>query len=814
MKPTEPEDPRSGGELKLKRALRRAEARRRQLEAVIEQMNEAVVACDRQGRLILANSAARDIYGLGLLGATIEELMGESRLSLPDGTPHPPERFPLRRALEQQEVVSGHLLHIRRRDGSQAVVRVHASPLYDVDGAQIGAVAVAPVVTEELQREAEIEAERQKLSAVIAHLDVGVSFFSPGAPTHLLLTNRCGLEILGFSSIEELCRRIEQSRPATNLRNLDGRPLPFELWPGPRAARGETFSGLEYLWERGDGHLVRLAIAGCGIRNARHQVVLGITVYRDVTEERGRERALAEAEGQLRALFEALPVGVIIANDAACRSMTLTGATARILGIELTHAAPEEVLARAPILAGPGQIAERVSLEELPLQRAIREDRRVEGEELWHRTASGRDICLLVNAAPIHDERGRITGGVAVFQDITERKLLVEHLVEANRMKDQFLAMLSHELRTPLTPVLGWTNILRKGGTHAPEAIREAATVIERNVRVQAQLIDDLLDMSRIANKKITLKLETLEVREVVRAALETIEPQARAKEIELETELDALPAAVHADATRLQQIIWNLLANAIKFTPPGGRITVSVVTRTSVAEIVVADTGIGIRPEFLPYVFDLFRQGEGEARRRTHGGLGLGLAIARSLVELHGGTIRAESEGEGRGSRFIVRLPLAVSASRAEGETEPPADQWPELAAKVRVMVVDDSRDTLIVTRIILEQEGYEVMTAETGQAALQALERSRPDVLLLDLGLSDMTGHELLRQARQLSHLQHTPAIALTGYGRLEDQQHSLEAGFLRHLVKPLDYDQLVILIREISARKPGARNPGPGV
>ena|GEM_PF-1720700 len=791
-------------ERELKAALDRIKSERNHLEAILNQMNEAVIACDRQGRLTLFNPAAQRIHGFGIQNRTLDELARQKDMFLPGGAPLPPDQYPLRRALERQEAISGHLLRIRRDDGSESFVRVNATPVYDGDGVQIGAVAVSPDVSEEIERKAQIEAERQKLSAIIANLQVGVSFFSPGHPTRLLRINKRGLEILGFSSIEEMHQRIEQGAAPTNFRNLDGRPLSYEFWPRSRAARGETFSGLEYLWERSDGRLARLSVAGCGIFDPQGRLTLGVTVYRDVTEERERERMLVETEGKLRALFEALPVGVLVADDLECRSLTLTSAAARILGLEVTHISPEELLARVPILDERGQTEGPLALDQLPLQRAIREDRRIEGEEIWHRTASGREVCLLINAAPVHDVNGIVTGGVAAFQDITERKLLVEHLVEANRMKDQFLAMLSHELRTPLTPVLGWVRVLRKGGAQSPETLREAIDAIERNVTTQARLIDDLLDMSRIANRKITLKLEALDLREVIGAALQTVEPPARAKEIQLTAMLGSLPIIVKADAVRLQQVMWNLLANAIKFTPKGGQVTVSAEARTGVADVVVTDTGVGIRPEFLPYIFDVFRQGEGEALRRTHGGLGLGLAIARSLVELHGGSVHAESEGTGRGSRFIVRLPLAMLAPEVMGEAQSQDGESLRAAEKVKVLVVDDSRDTLVVTRLILEQEGCEVLAAATGKAALTLLDQTRPQVMILDIGLPDMTGYDLLRRARELPHLKQTPAIALTGYGMPEDKERALEAGFARHLTKPLDYGQLVNLIRELSASR----------
>ncbi|WP_084735940.1 PAS domain-containing protein [Cystobacter ferrugineus] len=407
----------------------------------------------------------------------------------------------------------------------------------------------------------------------------------------------------------------------------------------------------------------------------------------------------------------------------------------------------------------------------------------------------------------------RFTGTVL---DITERKHLEAERVallereqaarteaeNANRLKDDFLATVSHELRTPLTAILGWVQILRSGQLPEERRMRALETV-ERNAHAQSQLVEDLLDVSRIMSGKLVLEVESVELGAVVEAALESIRPAAVAKGILLQPVIDSV-ASVMGDPTRLQQVVWNLLSNAVKFTPKGGRVQVLVERRDSSVEIVVADSGKGIPVEFLPHVFERFRQAEGSVARK-YGGLGLGLSIVKHLVEAHGGTIEAFSEGEGRGASFTVRLPIAVvrrkepSASSTMGSREHPDLTCPPQLEGLRVLLVDDEADTRELLRTLLEGCRARVETAGSAAEGLRALIQTRPHLLISDIGMPGEDGHAFIRKVRALpaSEGGRIPAVALTAYARAEDRTRALLAGFKAHVPKPIERSELLAVI-----------------
>ncbi|HEY9631603.1 MAG TPA: ATP-binding protein [Coleofasciculaceae cyanobacterium] len=364
----------------------------------------------------------------------------------------------------------------------------------------------------------------------------------------------------------------------------------------------------------------------------------------------------------------------------------------------------------------------------------------------------------------------------------------------ANRIKDEFLAVLSHELRSPLNPILGWSKVLLQGKLDAARTTA-ALTTIERNAQLQVQLIDDLLDISRILRGKLSLTLMSVDLYSVILAALETVRLAAEAKGIQIHTA--ALPGTgiITGDAGRLQQVLWNLLSNAVKFTPANGQVTVTLRAIDRHAQIQVSDTGKGIKPEFLPYVFEHFRQEDG-ATTRKFGGLGLGLAIARQIVELHGGTIAVNSPGEGKGATFIVQLPAMRQATPIQAEPNYVQLSSETLLDKVHILLVDDDRDTLEFEAFLLEQHGAQVTAVSSGLEALQALEQMMPDVIVSDVGMADMDGYMLMRQIRLRAPTEGgmVPAIALTAYAAEIDQKRAIQAGFQRHLTKPLEPERLV--------------------
>jgi PAS domain S-box-containing protein len=402
---------------------------------------------------------------------------------------------------------------------------------------------------------------------------------------------------------------------------------------------------------------------------------------------------------------------------------------------------------------------------------------------------------------------------VGTALDITEAKLAEVALQEAleseraarseaeraSRMKDEFLATLSHELRTPLAAVLGWAQILGAGAS--PEEVEEGIAVIARNARAQAQIIDDLLEMSRIVSGKIRLDVQPLRLVDVVRAAVATVQAAADAKSVTIRVSTNDEKLRISGDVNRLQQVFWNVLSNAVKFTPTGGSVDVELVRGAAHVEVCVRDTGDGIRPEFLPFVFDRFRQADATTARR-HGGLGLGLAIVRQLTELHGGTVRVESDGPGRGATFFVRLPVAAPRQKAETERRRreekrarPTDLDRGQVANMRVLVVDDESDARGVVRRFLEDCGAMVTAASSASEAIAQLSGGDFDVLVSDIGMPGEDGYSLIRKVRASGNL--IPAIALTAYARPEDRLRAMNAGFQTHLAKPADPSELVALV-----------------
>ncbi|HVF58161.1 MAG TPA: response regulator [Pyrinomonadaceae bacterium] len=382
-----------------------------------------------------------------------------------------------------------------------------------------------------------------------------------------------------------------------------------------------------------------------------------------------------------------------------------------------------------------------------------------------------------------------------VEERTAELQRLNEDLVEANRAKDIFLATLSHELRTPLTPVLGWVNLLRSGGVALDASLmKQGLDAIERNAKLQARLVDDLLDISRIVSGKLRIEWEPVNLCAVAEAAIETMRESAVTRGIELRSEMPDCPLVVQGAPVRLQQIALNLLSNAVKFTPDKGSVTLRAFREGGEAHLVIEDTGQGIAPEFLPHVFDRFRQADGTTTR-AHGGLGLGLAIVRALADLHNGRVSAESDGPNKGARFTFTMPCATTRG-AEGEA---AGASPEELPPV--LIVEDSPETLELLQMLFARRGYFVMGANSAAEALRRAAEMTPGVIISDVGLPDVDGNELLAQLRRLPGVESVPAIALSGYTTDEDRDRALAAGFTVHFAKPVDPDKLLETVRQLT-------------
>jgi PAS domain S-box-containing protein len=539
-------------------------------------------------------------------------------------------------------------------------------------------------------------------------------------------------------------------------------------------------------------------------------------VTRDLTQRREQEEALRHSEERFRLLVEGVSDYAIFMLDANGYVMTWNGGAERIKGYRA-----DEIIGQHFSKFYPSDVVE-AGWPEHELHVATETGRFV--EDGWRIRKDGSRFWANVMITALRDESGRLRGFAKLTRDLSERKRAEaleanaterDEILEAERsarmaaqraarIKDEFLATLSHELRTPLNSILGWTHVLRIQGTPKPEDFQRGMEVIERNTRAQAQLIEDLLDLSRIMSGRIRLDVQQIAIVDVVRGAIDSVEPTAQTKGVRLESILDPRGGTVSGDPGRLQQIFWNLLSNAIKFTPKGGKVQVLLQRINSHIEFSVSDTGIGIPASFLPYVFDRFSQKD-SSTTRSHAGLGLGLAISKQLVELHGGSLHAKSPGEGQGATFVVHLPLTIRETEAESAnrvhpTHAAAEErslLPSLAG-VHALVVDDEVDARDLIERVLQEQGATVSVAASGAEAMRIMETSEPDILISDVGMPDMDGYQLMRRIRASEPKgRRLPALALTAFARAEDRKRALLAGYQSHVAKPVDMAELVIVI-----------------
>jgi PAS domain S-box-containing protein len=533
--------------------------------------------------------------------------------------------------------------------------------------------------------------------------------------------------------------------------------------------------------------------------------MMGVVV--DVSSRRRDE----EARAHLAAIVES--------SDDAIISKTLDGiirtwnaGAQRIFGYTAEEAVGKPILMLLP----PGRKDEEVGI----LAR-LRRGERIDHFESVRITKDGRLIDVSLTISPVKDQSGRIIGASKIARDITESKLAGaerDRLLESeryargeverqSRLKDEFVSTLSHELRTPLNAIMGYAHLLRRDPTLGPDAA-EGVAVIERNARVQAQIVEDILDVSRIVSGKMRLDVQPVELRSVIEAAIETCVPAAEAKGIRLVRLLDPHAGPITGDPARLQQCVWNLVSNSIKFSPRGARVQVVLQRVNSHVEIVISDTGQGIKPEFLPYVFDRFRQADASTTRQASG-LGLGLSIVKSLVEMHGGTVQAKSEGENRGATFTITLPLSlVHTSPPDPERRHPraphgrdVPYQPLSLEGLTVLTVDDESDARDLVRRLLEDCGAKVVTAASAEEAIRLLDAGPINLLISDIGMPSADGYELVRRVRQRGG--NVPAIALTAYARSEDRTRAMLAGFVGHVSKPVEPAELIATVASLARR-----------
>jgi PAS domain S-box-containing protein len=649
-------------------------------------------------------------------------------------------------------------------------------------------------LAELLKREqsARAEAERQRDFTRLVLEDAPIAIGVMEGPEHrFVFVNRKTCELTGLSE-EQFAGRAH----AEVLPEADEVVAPV-LDRVYATGRGET-QEVDVVLPKGRRQLLITWTALPG-RDGNPGSVLYLSL--DITDRKAAEEAVRENEGRLRTLADAMPQLVWMADTDGYifwynqRWYDYTGTSPEQMegwGWQSLHD-PEMlplVMERWRASIETGEPFEM----EFPLKGA-------DGVFRW----------FLTRVNPLRDSHGRIVRWFGTNTDVDEQRRTAEELREANRLKDEFLATVSHELRTPLTAILGWAHILRVK-QFDEESSAHALETIERNAYAQAQLINDLLDVSRIITGKLRLDVRQVEPGSLIEAAVEALRPAAEAKDIRIQKVLDTGVVSVAGDPARLQQVVWNLLSNAVKFTPKGGSVQVELGRIDSHIEIAVSDTGAGINTEFLPHVFERFRQAD-QSTTRHHGGLGLGLAIVRHLVELHGGTVEADSPGEGQGATFVVKLP-AVAVYQKEtgaGRAHPAAGDslsaydCPERLDGLKVLVVDDEVDTRELFKAGIGRCGAEVVTAGSAREALAILEEMRPDLLISDIGMPGEDGYELIRKVRALPAARggKIPAIALTAYARTEDRMRALRAGYQMHIVKPVELAELVAVMASLIGR-----------
>jgi PAS domain S-box-containing protein len=540
-------------------------------------------------------------------------------------------------------------------------------------------------------------------------------------------------------------------------------------------------------------------------------------MYLAKLESEGRAIDAQRSQQILDTLLENVPEGItmaggppefrIVAQSQFARS-AIGSAADEVVGM------PAGEHASKTGLATPDGVAPRK--EQVPLYRATRYGESVYNEAWVMRRPDGAPLHILVNSVPVRDVDGTIIGAIGCWRDVTNEKRAEEErqrLLESERaarleaernarVKDEFLATLSHELRTPLNAIVGWMHIL-KARPPTEDVLRQATAAIERNSRAQMQLIEDLLDMSRIVSGKFRLEVQTLDLVPLIRATLESVQPAAEAKGIRLQAVLDPDAGPIKGDPNRMQQVVWNLVSNAVKFTPRDGRIQIHLERVNSHVELTVSDTGIGIKPEFLPHVFERFRQADGSTSR-SQGGLGLGLAIVKQLVEHHGGSVAVNSRGEGLGTSFVVKLPVAIGGQRTEeliigsglaaiGEIN---------LEGMLILTVDDDPDACAVLQSILEERSARVEIATSAAEALEKLRHIEPDLIISDIGMPERDGYAFVSDLRESGNprWREIPVVALTAFARPEDRIRALQSGYNMHVTKPVNPLELLTVIARV--------------
>ncbi|HLM55677.1 MAG TPA: PAS domain S-box protein, partial [Pyrinomonadaceae bacterium] len=806
----------------------------RWLAAIIESADDAIISKTLDSIITSWNSGAQRIFGY-----TAEEAVGKSITILipPD---HEDEEPAILERLRRGERIEHYETVRVRKDGALLDISLTVSPIYGPDGNVIGASKVARDITERRRAQRALDEAAARLGLAMSAARLGD--WSWDAANDAVNMSDEAANIFGLPPASDITW--------TELRGLlheeDREPARVAV---ERSLEERNDYDIEYRVTTPGGSSRWVLARGRGIYDEEGRVLGMLGVVQDITERKRTEVALRE---QTEALGIINQLGRMVSAELDLHKIVqaVTDAATELTGARFgsffynvldergasymlytLSGVPREAFSHFPMpratdLFGPTFRGEGVLRID-----DVKRDPRYGKWSPYFGMPEGHLPVTSYLSVPVISRSGEVMGGLffghpeggvftarheqivvglasqaSVAMDnarlyeaaqraraeaeaaAAENERLYREARDSSRLKDEFLATVSHELRTPLTAILGWAHMLR-AGQFDPDSSAKAFETIERNARAQSQLIDDLLDVSRIITGKLRIDVRPVDPNSFIEAAVEAVRPAAEAKGIRLQKVMDTGVVSVSGDPVRLQQIVWNLLSNAIKFTPKGGRVQVRLERVNSHVEITVSDTGTGISPEFLPHVFDRFRQAD-QRTTRVHGGLGLGLSIVRHLVELHGGTVRAESGGDGQGSTFRVLLPVApVYQSDESGARVHPAAretlptyECPERLDGVRVLVIDDEQDTRELLRFGLAQCGAVVTLGGSADEALEAMRATTPDLIISDIGMPGVDGYELMRRIRALPAGRggRVPAVALTAYARTEDRMQALRSGY----------------------------------
>ena len=800
-------------------------ASREWFRVTLGSIGDGVIATDTAGQVTYLNPIAEELTGWAQADAAghpiteVFDIVNQETRRVVEN--------PVSRVLREGIIVglANHTM-LLNRNGHERPIDDSGAPIRNGEGELTGAVLVFRDISERYAAEAALRRSDQQFRQ-----------FAENIQDVLWLTDMQEHRVLYVSpAFEVIWGRSAAQLYASSEAWLDG------IHPDDRARVKEAFDTLalsggfdeEYRVVRPDGTERWVRDRGFPIRDESAEVRRVAGIAEDITEQKlieaERERLFAseqaartraeESERWFKSVLDLTPVPILLLEPGSARVTFSNVAADEMAGGDFPKDTPGPEYHRVYYCTNAH--GERIPDENMPGVRVARGERLENFEMNWHTPRGVRPLLIFGDTLPAM--HGRPATGVVVFQDISHLKQIEARLRQADQLKDEFLATVSHELRTPLNHMLGWIRLLRDDRLSREEAVGALET-IERNARAQNRLVDDLLDVSRIITGKLRLEFRQIDLMPISRSVVEASRPAAEARGIELQIVSDrplargangTEPGAgsprpshtgfeVMGDADRLQQVVWNLVSNAIKFTDRGGRIEVRLERLADQVSVSVSDTGKGIAPEFLPCVFERFSQADSKSTRRQ-GGLGLGLAIVRHLVELHGGTVEATSPGEGRGATFAICLPVRAALP------QPPPEPLPDgpgphrnLLQGLHILVVDDEQDTLTLVKAMLERSGARITAASTVVAALECMAADRPDVIVSDIGMPEEDGYSLMTRLRQMtaSDAAQIPAIALTAYGRMEDRLRALAAGFQMHVAKPVEPDELVAVVASVSGR-----------